>query len=145
MEDLKDLRLLSIFHYIVGGLTGLFSCMFLIHLFIGLTVLLSPESMTGGNGEAPPEFFGYIFTFVGGLFFILGVTLAGFIIYSGTLLKKQQRRMFSFVVACIECIFMPFGTILGVFTIIVLSRDSVKKIYGEDVNNPSNPAIHPTG
>ena len=27
--------------------------------------------------------------------------------------------------ACIECLFIPFGTILGVFTIVVLSRESV--------------------
>jgi hypothetical protein len=34
-----------------------------------------------------------------------------------------------FVVAAIECIFMPFGTVLGVFTIIVLSRPSVKALF----------------
>jgi hypothetical protein len=31
--------------------------------------------------------------------------------------------------ACIECLFLPFGTILGVFTIIVLSRESVKALF----------------
>jgi hypothetical protein len=34
------------------------------------------------------------------------------------------------VVACIECIFVPFGTILGVFTLIVLSRESAKNCSG---------------
>jgi len=34
------------------------------------------------------------------------------------------------VLACIACAFMPFGTVLGIFTIIVLSRESVKEIYG---------------
>jgi hypothetical protein len=29
------------------------------------------------------------------------------------------------------CLFMPFGTLLGVFTIIVLQRDSVRRLYGE--------------
>jgi hypothetical protein len=32
--------------------------------------------------------------------------------------------------ACILCLFTPLGTILGVFTIIVLSRQSVKELYG---------------
>jgi hypothetical protein len=31
--------------------------------------------------------------------------------------------------ACIECLFLPFGTILGIFTIIVLSRESVKTFF----------------
>ncbi len=29
----------------------------------------------------------------------------------------------------VECIFIPFGTVLGVFTIIVLSRLSVKPVF----------------
>jgi hypothetical protein len=31
--------------------------------------------------------------------------------------------------ACIECMFMPFGTVLGVFTIIVFIRQSVKALF----------------
>jgi hypothetical protein len=129
-DDLKHLKLLSIFHYVVGGLSALFSCMFLIHLIIGLSVLIAPESLSGGNGGPPPPFVGYIFTFIGGLFFSLGIVFSCFIIYSGRLLNSKRKRMFSFVLACIECVFMPFGTVLGVFTIIVLSRESVKKLYG---------------
>ncbi len=34
------------------------------------------------------------------------------------------------VMAGIECLFMPFGTALGVFTIIVLIRDDVKTMFG---------------
>jgi len=44
-------------------------------------------------------------------------------------LAKRTRYWFVFVVACIECLFMPFGTVLGVFTLIVLSRESVKKLF----------------
>lgn len=32
------------------------------------------------------------------------------------------------------CMFMPLGTILGVFTIIVLQRESVKNLY--QLNGP---------
>jgi hypothetical protein len=31
--------------------------------------------------------------------------------------------------AGIECVFMPFGTVLGVFTIIVLVREDVKAMF----------------
>jgi hypothetical protein len=33
------------------------------------------------------------------------------------------------VMAGVECIFAPFGTVLGVFTIIVLMRESVKQLF----------------
>jgi len=35
--------------------------------------------------------------------------------------------------ACIECLFMPFGTVLGVFTILVLVRESVKQLFGVEL------------
>ena len=44
-------------------------------------------------------------------------------------LKKRQKRTFSFVIACICCMNIPLGTALGVFTLVVLSRQSVKAIY----------------
>jgi hypothetical protein len=54
------------------------------------------------------------------------------LINSGHFLGKRKRYWFSFIVACVECFSLPFGTILGVFTIIVLSRDSVKTLYNSN-------------
>jgi len=47
--------------------------------------------------------------------------------------------MFCLIVAGIICIFMPLGTILGVFTIIVLVRPSVKAMFeGQATVDPEN-------
>jgi hypothetical protein len=46
---------------------------------------------------------------------------------------KHTRYWFALTMACIECLFIPFGTILGVFTIIVLSRESVKELFAAPV------------
>jgi hypothetical protein len=40
--------------------------------------------------------------------------------------------------ACIDCAFFPFGTVLGVFTILTLSRETVKTLF--DVS-PSSTAM----
>ena len=32
--------------------------------------------------------------------------------------------------AALSCAFFPFGTVLGVFTIIVLQKDSVRQLFG---------------
>lgn len=47
-------------------------------------------------------------------------------------LKIRQRRwwMFCYLTGWGECLMFPFGTILGVFTILVLGRPSVKKSFG---------------
>jgi len=37
--------------------------------------------------------------------------------------------MFSLIIAGINCVQFPFGTVLGVFTFVVLLRDSVRELY----------------
>jgi hypothetical protein len=60
--------------------------------------------------------------------------VGGLNIYSGRSIANRKRRVFSLVVAGIDCLVMcpiPLPLALGVFTIVVLMRDSVKRLYGE--------------
>jgi hypothetical protein len=51
-------------------------------------------------------------------------------------MAKRRGRVFSFVVAAILCLFMPFGSVLGIFTIIVLNRLSVRQLYEMESATP---------
>jgi hypothetical protein len=128
-EDESHLNALAISHYVVGGLAALFACFPLIHLGVGLAFILGVEGMVDEQGQPPPDWFGWIFFLMGLAAFLIGQAVAVSIILSGRFLKQRRRYMFSFVVACVACLFMPVGTILGIFTIIVLSRQSVKELY----------------
>lgn len=55
------------------------------------------------------------------------------IIVAGVNLRKRKAYTFCIVMGAIECIFMPLGTILGVFTLVVLNRPGVKALF----ENPS--------
>ena len=48
---------------------------------------------------------------------------------AGRCLSRRRCYSFALVMACVECLFIPFGTILGVFTISVLLRESVKALF----------------
>jgi len=48
--------------------------------------------------------------------------------------------MFCLVMGGVESIFMPFGTILGVFTISVLMRESVKQLFTANTSSNSGSA-----
>jgi hypothetical protein len=135
--DEEHLRLLSIFHYVVAGITGFFGCCPVIHLTIGIALLAGafPPSPHGG---APPRLLGLFFV-VMSLFFMIGAwTLAVLTLLAGRNLARRRRYNFCFVVACIECLLMPLGTVLGVFTIIVLTRPSVKRLF--DLPAPAVPS-----
>jgi SNF family Na+-dependent transporter len=66
----------------------------------------------------------------GALFMLLALTLGILIIYSGRCIKARRNWIFSLVIAGFMCLSVPLGTALGVFTFIVLLRDSVKRLYG---------------
>ncbi len=136
-DDLQHLKLLSIFHYVVGGLSGLFACFPIIHLIIGIICVVAPGTMES-SGNPMPALFGWFFIIFAGCFILAGWALAICLIMTGKYLSQRKHYMFCLVMAGIECIFMPFGTVLGVFTIIVLIRPSVKTIFY------SNPTPSPT-
>jgi hypothetical protein len=72
---------------------------------------------------------GLIFIFLGSVFILAGWTIAGLMIVLGVKLRRRTSRTLCIVAAGIECISMPFGTILGVLTIVLLMKDSVKALF----------------
>jgi hypothetical protein len=97
----------------------------------------------GGDGlwwvfghQAPPAIVGWLFIILGGGFFIAGQSLAICIIIAGRFLAQRKRYLFVFLIACCECLFLPFGTVLGIFTIVLLSRESVKAAFDSAAPEP---------
>jgi len=126
----EHLQLLAIFHYVVAGLAALFSFFPLLYTTVGAVFIFTARHGTAKPGEdLPPEFLGWIFAVLGSLLFLIGIAMAICILIAGRSLALRKRYSFAFVMACIECLFIPFGTILGAFTIVVLSRESVRESF----------------
>jgi hypothetical protein len=125
--DNEHLRLLSIFHYVLGGLAALFACFPIIHLVIGLVLIFAPQKFGPGSNQ-PPVFLGWLFVILGSCFILVGWTFAALVLIAGRCIAHRNRYTFCFVLACVECLWMPFGPCLGVFTILVLNRQSVRML-----------------
>jgi predicted membrane channel-forming protein YqfA (hemolysin III family) len=129
-RDTEQLNLLAIFHYVVAGLAALFSFSPLIYTAVGVIFIFAARHGTAKPGEElPPEFLGWIFAVLGWMLCVMGIAMAIFILIAGRCLSRRNGYSFALVIACIECLFIPFGTILGVFTIVALSRESVKALF----------------
>ena len=129
-QDTEHLRLLAIFHYVVAGLAALFSFFPLLYTMVGSIFIFAARHGTPKPGEElPPEFLGWIFIALGSLLFLLGIAMAICISIAGRCLSRRKCYTFALVIACLECLFIPFGTILGVFTIIALSREPVRALF----------------
>jgi hypothetical protein len=124
-DDREHLKLLAIFHFVLAGLCAMFSLIPLAQLVLGLGLA------TGSvDGEPAVRALGCFFVAVAGSAVVLGLGLAACLVLAGRGLLDQKRYTFCLVMACISCLFMPFGTVLGVFTLLVLMRPSVKELFG---------------
>lgn len=132
-KDEEHLRLLAIFHYVVAGVTAVFSMFPIIHLIIGLAIV-SGNFGPVDNQEFPPAVFGWVFVVIAAVFILGGLSLATAMALAGRSLQQRRRRVFCLVVAGLSCAMMPFGTVLGVFTIVVLMKDSVKQLFDKPVH-----------
>jgi hypothetical protein len=137
--DEEHLNLLSIFHFVGGGL-AFFGLLFLfghyqmMHAFMATPF---PRATPAPGAPVPPpmtllpkEFFAMFMWFylLFGTWFVASGVLN---LMSGFYLRARKNRTFSLVVGGVNCLHVPLGTVLGVFTIIVLIRDSVRRIYEE--------------
>lgn len=126
-DDLSHLKILSICFYVKAGLVALTAMFFSIYIIMGVAVLSTDGPRTGS--VPPPELLGGIFVGVGVISMAIFLVLAGLAFWAGRSLAKRQNYTFILIVAGLMCLSMPLGTILGVFTIIVLLRDSVKPLF----------------
>jgi hypothetical protein len=128
-QDEEHLRLLAMFHYVVSGLAALFALFPIFHLIFGLVMIFGPDKFQGKEGP-PVALMGWFFVIFAIVFITLGWTFAAFILTTGRFLARRKYYTFCLVMAGIECVFMPFGTVLGVFTIVTLVREPVKRLFG---------------
>lgn len=134
-KDVEHLRVLAILHFVSAGLALAGLCFIALHYWIMQTVMTDPEFVKLAKSSPPPrEFFAIfkIFYLVMGAWFVLSGVVN---VLSGIFLRQRKNRVFSMVVAGFNCLYMPLGTVLGVFTFVVLGRDSVVALY--EANQPA--------
>ncbi|HEY3447989.1 MAG TPA: hypothetical protein VGK67_16655 [Myxococcales bacterium] len=131
-SDLDTLKVLAIFHYVLAGLSALGGGFFLLYAALGGFLLRRSDLFTGGgrNTPPPPPFVGALFIGLGVGLFAAGLAFAVAIAVAGRSLSRQVRYVYCLVVAGFCCLLTPYGTVLGVFTIVVLMRPGVKALFG---------------
>lgn len=127
--DTQHLKLLAIFHFVLAGLAVVGLGFLGLHWFIMDSVFSNPEAWNEAKAGPPPEQFLALFKW---FYLAMGLLVVGSGIanlVSGFMIQQRRARVFSLVVAGVNCLAFPFGTALGVFTFIVLLRDSVEQLY----------------
>jgi len=127
--DTTHVNLLSVLHFVGAGLALLGLGFILVHYAMMSTVMNHPVMLARNPGEGPPpgffDVFKWFYLVFGGWY---ALSLVGNLM-AGIYLRARKHRTFCIAVAAVNCLHLPLGTILGIFTIIVLVRDSVRTAF----------------
>lgn len=126
-EDVSQLRTLAAVHRVVGLITGLFALVPMAHLFLGLSLVSNPPS--SAQQDASLETIGWFFSALALLLIVAVAALAFATLRAADFIERRTRWTFCIVVAAIQCTFFPFGTALGIFSLVVLNRERIRRTF----------------
>ena len=126
----QHLSALEICNYVYGGLLCLGGLIPLIYVIIG--GFLSSDFFLHLADEDFPFFIGPVMIGLGLLIFFLMETWGILNILSGRLIANRKGRIFSLTIAGFNCLSIPIGLALGVFTFVTLLNKEVQEEYGEN-------------
>lgn len=146
-RDQDHLAILGIIYYVNAGLTAFFSLFGLLYVAMGIAMLGGAFPVDKGPSAEELRTVGIVVTAVGGgvCGFLLLLALMNYL--CGRWLRANKNRAFCFVCAILTLLSFPYGTLLGIFTIIVLSRESVvARFRGEPFrgDSPSSAITSPS-
>jgi ABC-type branched-subunit amino acid transport system permease subunit len=126
--DQEHLNLLKLSYYILAGTTGFFSLIAV--LYIGLGALFASGVLPSTPNDAGnTRIMGLIFLSIGLVVMLISVAITFLTYWAGRCLRDRRHRTFCVVIACLSCLHVPFGTAIGVCTIIVLGRPRVRALF----------------
>ncbi len=137
MKDGEHLNLLSVFHYVIAGLNalgflGLLAHYVMMKRVMEMALMTAPAGASGSSGPPPAH---VMATMMDGLmifYLVVGILILAAVItniVAGRCLKARKGRVFCMVISVLNCLSIPLGTVLGIFTMIVLCRNSVVQLY----------------
>jgi hypothetical protein len=149
----ERLRLLAIGFYVKGAVGAVFVSFLLFHFVFLLGLSLMPESAWNPSpkpattiksvsvspspspsprpvNQGPPVVMLRVFAGVIGVIILLGWAFGGLTIYAGRCVHKRTHRLFIFIMASLNCPFIPWGTLLGIATFMMLQTPLARREFG---------------
>ncbi|HVT14223.1 MAG TPA: hypothetical protein VHE55_18315 [Fimbriimonadaceae bacterium] len=124
----ENLRTLEILHRVYGGITALLSCCVACYVTFVLGILgfaASQDRHAGGPPVAVVGIFAVIWIVVIAL--VGGLAIMNFV--CANWLRDRRNWTGVVIVSAFNCLHMPLGTALGVFTLIVVNRPNVRSLF----------------
>jgi hypothetical protein len=94
-------------------------------------IVIEPDEFSQDKKQEELKTVGTIMAIGGAAIIGLAWLYAFLVVVAGRSLQKRKRHTYCIVMAGISCLSIPLGTVLGIFTIMVLQRPSVRVAFGK--------------
>jgi hypothetical protein len=145
----ERLRLLALGYFVKGTVGAVVISFLLLHFFMLLGFSFMPPSawnppvkpaIIGQSpsvlpsppprvNQGPPVMMFRIGAAVIGVIILLGWTFGALTIYAGRCVQKRRYRAFIYVMAGLNCLLIPWGTLLGIATFIVMQSPAGQEAF----------------
>jgi hypothetical protein len=128
-KDESDLKTLSMLHYVWSALLGC-SGVGIIGYFIAVAAVVEQAPTRAGTDPQAQAVAMGAMAIVG--FIIAAIMVLLFVVHimAASGLKTRKRPTLIIIASALACTHMPLGTALGVWTIMVMQRPTVKALFG---------------
>jgi hypothetical protein len=130
-EDRQQLKLLAWLHYVLGGITAAAFPLGIWIAWAGKPLLYPPPRPPGEYvpGEEISIAMGAALIKSGVLVAAICLMHGAVLAYLGRCLARLRRRRLVVAVSIFNLTYIPLGTVISLFTLIVLARPSVKWLF----------------
>jgi hypothetical protein len=123
----RQLPTLSILHYVYGAFVCLTGLGLLFIVAVG--GLLGSDLVMDDAGNGPPEWVGTFIESFGWAMFVFVEFWGVMNLLSGYWISKHINRTGTQVVAAFNCLNIPLGLVLAIFTFVAMSDKDVEDLY----------------
>jgi hypothetical protein len=124
--DNEHLRMLRMAYFVSGAAAGFYGGMGLLYIALGTTMSRFAGSFPAAGSPYDASFPRSFFVIIGVLLVAFGAVVVLLRLYTARCLRQRRSLWLCYLTAALACLEIPWGTLLGVTTFVVLSRDSVR-------------------
>lgn len=132
-----DLKLLSVGYFIQGGIATFYGLVFAAYLAIMGAVFGSVLTNVQSRSQVPiPAGVLSLIGVILGCVLLLVILMGLLMLYCGLALRRRRHRLLVLIMAGVNLLSIPYGTVLGIFTILVLQRPAAKAMFDQPLIPP---------
>ena len=140
--DEEHLRLLRIGYLVSAAMSAFLAAFPLLYVAFGVVFVRGLLGSFRSASDVDPTVFGWIFVALGLSLFVLFAGNAVFKLAAARAIARRRSHTFCLVAAAVTMLGIPWGTVLGIFSFLVLERPSVKALFTQP-GAPSPPPAAP--